>query len=92
MKNRGKKARSAGPVAETLQELRLQRGKTQVELAEVLMITQAALSKLERRSDVKVSTLRGYVECLGGELSIVAKFGDRAIKLELPHDPAPVSR
>jgi transcriptional regulator with XRE-family HTH domain len=92
MKSRGKRLRATGPVVEKLQELRVQRGMTQVELAEVLTVTQAALSKLERRRDVKVSTLRGYVEALGGELAVVAKFGDKAIGIELPNDPSPVSR
>jgi transcriptional regulator with XRE-family HTH domain len=92
MKQRGRKQRPPTSAVETLQELRLQRGVTQVELAEVLMVTQAALSKLERRSDVKLSTLRGFVEALGGELTVVAKFGDRAVGIALPYDPEPVSR
>jgi hypothetical protein len=58
----------------------------------ILVVTQAALSKLERRSDVRLSSLRGFVEGLGGELTVVAKFGDRAVGIDLPYDPAPVSR
>jgi transcriptional regulator with XRE-family HTH domain len=92
MPQRGRKQRSADQAVETLQELRVQRGVTQAALAEVLMVTQAALSKLERRSDVRLSSLRGFVEALGGELTVVAKFGDRAVGIDLPYDPAPVSR
>jgi transcriptional regulator with XRE-family HTH domain len=92
MKHRARKPRAAGPAVQTLQELRIQRGMTQVELAEVLTVTQAALSKLERRSDVKLSTLRAYVQALGGQLSVVAKFADKAVGIELPHDAAPASR
>lgn len=92
MKSRGKRTRSAGTVVETLQQLRRQRGVTQADLADVLMVTQAALSKLERRSDVKITSLRSFVEALGGELSITATFGDRSIGIELPSDPTPASR
>jgi transcriptional regulator len=65
---------------------------TQVELAEMLGVTQATLSKLERRADLKVSTLRRYVESLGGRLEIVARIGERSVTVELPYDPAPISR
>jgi transcriptional regulator with XRE-family HTH domain len=92
VKPRAQKRRGASDRIETLQELRVQTKMTQVELAEVLGVTQATLSKLERRADVKVSTLRAYVESLGGELEIVAKLGDRSVAVELPYDPAPISR
>lgn len=57
-----------------LQELRQARHLTQQELAEVLQMNQAAISKLEHQSDMYVSTLRRFVAALGGELRIVAHF------------------
>ncbi len=57
-----------------LQELRQALHLTQQELAEVLQMNQAAISKLEHQSDMYVSTLRRFVAALGGELRIVAHF------------------
>ena len=57
-------------------------GKTQVEVAEILDTTQSELSRLERREDYKLSTLRRYIEALGGELEIVARFADHAVKIK----------
>jgi DNA-binding XRE family transcriptional regulator len=56
-------------------------GKTQVEVAETSGISQAEISSAEQRKDHLVSTLRRYVEALGGELEVVARFGDKAVKL-----------
>ena len=64
-----------------LQELRKSRHMTQVELATVLKIDQAAVSKTEGRSDMYVSTLREYIRAMGGDLQLVAKFPDAEIKL-----------
>lgn len=61
----------------TLRQLREARRQSQEELAAKLRIQQAAVSKLERRADVYVSTLRKYVEAMGGTLEIVAKFPDQ---------------
>ncbi len=57
-----------------LQELRQALHLTQQELADVLQINQAAISKLEHQSDMYVSTLRRFVAAMGGELRIVAHF------------------
>lgn len=57
-----------------LQQLRKIAGVTQEDLATKLEITQAALSKLENRADVHVSTMRQYVEALGAKLQINAAF------------------
>ena len=46
-------------------------------MAEVLGIGQDSVSRLEQRSDLLISTLRGYVEALGGRLSLVAEFPDK---------------
>jgi DNA-binding XRE family transcriptional regulator len=56
-------------------------GKTQVELAKAAGATQGEISTAERRSDHLVSTLRRYVTALGGELEVVARFGDKTVKL-----------
>lgn len=61
----------------TLRELRTARKLTQVRLARTLGITQDSVSRLEKRSDVLLSTLRKTVEAMGGNLSLVAEFPDR---------------
>lgn len=70
-----------------LQELRKNRKVTQVEVAKAMKVEQAAVSKLERRDDMYVSTLREYVKALGGELKLVAAFPDAEIQLH-PFEPA----
>src|SRR5438132_14048427 len=62
----------------TLRELRKARKLTQVRIAKVLGITQDSVSRLEKRSDLLLSTLRKTVEAMGGKLSLVAEFPDRA--------------
>lgn len=64
-----------------LHELRRARELSQATLAELLEMDQGNLSKLEQRTDMYVSTLRRYVEALGGELEIVARFRDREYKI-----------
>ena len=64
-----------------LQELRAARKQTQVQLAQILHVNQAAVSKLERRADMYVSTLRSYIQAMGGDLDIVARFPDGAVRL-----------
>ena len=61
----------------TLQELRRARKLTQVRLAKALRITQDGVSRLERRTDLLLSTLRKSVEAMGGSLSLIAEFPDR---------------
>ncbi len=61
----------------TLKDLRQAMQKTQVELAETLHIGQEGVSRLEKRSDMLLSTLRSYVEAMGGKLELVARFPDR---------------
>lgn len=72
-------ARTAALIAEemTLQELRQARRLTQVRIAKVLGISQDGVSRLEKRSDFLLSTLRKTVEAMGGNLSLVAEFPDR---------------
>jgi transcriptional regulator with XRE-family HTH domain len=57
-----------------LQELRQAMHLTQQELADLLQMNQAAISKLEHQSDMYVSTLRRFVAAMGGDLRIVAHF------------------
>ncbi|MGH7966133.1 MAG: helix-turn-helix domain-containing protein [Candidatus Binatia bacterium] len=64
-----------------LQEVRTLLGKTQVEMAEALNMTQPEVSRLERRHDVRLSTLKRAVEALGGELEVFAAFGDKRVRL-----------
>jgi transcriptional regulator with XRE-family HTH domain len=65
----------------TLRELRRLLGVTQTELALRLKTTQGEVSQSERRDDSRLSTLRRYVEALGGKVEIIADFGDKRIKL-----------
>jgi transcriptional regulator with XRE-family HTH domain len=77
-KSRRKKIekRSTELIAEemTLQELRKAREKSQEVIAQKLHVKQAEVSKIERRTDMYVSTLRNYVQAMGGTLEIIAKF------------------
>ena len=60
----------------TLSELRKAHKLTQERLAESLGIGQEQISRLEQRSDLLLSTLRSYIEAMGGKLTIVAEFPD----------------
>ncbi len=61
----------------TLRELRRARKLTQVRMAKELGVTQDSVSRLEKRSDLLLSTLRKTVQAMGGSLSLVAEFPDR---------------
>jgi DNA-binding XRE family transcriptional regulator len=65
----------------TLRELRRGMAMTQVDVARTAEMTQSELSRLESRGDHRISTLRRYVEALGGELEVAAIFGGRRVKL-----------
>jgi DNA-binding XRE family transcriptional regulator len=64
-----------------LQELRLARGLSQEALAATLKVRQASISKLERRADMYISTLRSHIRAMGGELEIVARFPDGEVRI-----------
>ncbi len=92
-------ARAAQLIAEemTLQELRHARKLTQVRMAKALGIGQDGVSKLEKRADLMISTLRKTVEAMGGSLSLVAEFPDRDPVVlsgiaEVEPDPKPNGR
>ncbi len=67
-----------------LGRLREARGTTQVELAGALGVTQANVSRIEHQDDLYLSTLREYVEALGGHLQVAAIFDDQTILLTAP--------
>ena len=96
-------ARAADLIAEemTLRELRRARKLTQVRVAKALRISQDGVSRLERRTDLMLSTLRKSVEAMGGNLTLVVEFPDRAPvilsgiaedALPLPPRPAQLSK
>lgn len=62
-------------------QLRKDQKLTQKEVAEVMTIRQAAISKIERQEDILIKTLGRYIRALGGELEIKAKFPDREVTL-----------
>lgn len=62
--------------AQRLGELRAQRGLTQQGIADALDVSQANISRIEHEDDLYLSTLGAYVEALGGELDISARFPD----------------
>lgn len=64
-----------------LHELRRARDLTQTTLAKAMGTTQGEVSKIEQRTDVYLSTLRSYLEAMGGELEIVARFPDGAVRI-----------
>ncbi|MGH7688126.1 MAG: XRE family transcriptional regulator [Gemmatimonadaceae bacterium] len=69
-----------------LQDLRRARQLSQEDLAERLGASQPEVSKMESRADVYVSTVRRYIEAMGGELDIVARFPDGSVKINQFHD------
>ena len=61
----------------TLKDLRQAAQQTQAQLAAALGVGQDTISRLEKRSDMLLSTLRHYVESMGGQLNLVAQFPNR---------------
>jgi DNA-binding XRE family transcriptional regulator len=64
-----------------LDELRNARGLSQKMLAEALGIQQPAIAKMEKRTDMYISTLRSHIEAMGGRLEITAHFPDGTVKI-----------
>ncbi|WP_321897195.1 XRE family transcriptional regulator [Burkholderia cepacia] len=62
---------------DSLRELRLLAGKGQADIASALNIKQPSVSKIEKQTDMYISTLRNYVEALGGELELTVKLPKR---------------
>ncbi|CAN5471681.1 XRE family transcriptional regulator [soil metagenome] len=66
-----------------LHELRASRGVTQQDLATALGVSQANVSRVEHVDDVYLTTLRGYVEALGGHLHLSAVFDDETVEIAI---------
>lgn len=82
-----RKARIQGRIKVALEEmplaeLRQARKFTQQQIAQSLQIKQASISKMENQTDMYISTLRKYIETMGGELEIVAKFPEGSVKID----------
>jgi len=76
-----------------LSELRKERGISQAELAEILDKQQGEISKIERRQDVKLSTLRDYVSSVGGVLHVLARMPGGAVRsIEMEGKARPTSQ
>jgi len=78
----------------TLQDLRKARNLTQHQLAALLGKSQVTVAQMEKRSDLLLSTLRSYIEAMGGRLNLTVEFPDRApvhldglseIDVKVPH-------
>lgn len=77
-KGRATRAASLQPNSElSLKAMRRARSMTQQQLSNALDIGQDSVSRLERRSDLRISTLRAYVEALGGRLTLLAEFPEQ---------------
>ena len=61
----------------TLRDLRIAASQTQADMALALGVRQDTISRLEQRSDMLLSTMRRYVEAMGGQLDLVVKFPNR---------------
>lgn len=73
--------------AMALADLRRAQARTQQQLAETLNVNQAWVSRVERQTDMYLSTLRGYIEALGGELELAARFDNCVVRLDQIVDP-----
>ena len=62
-----------------LQDLRKSLGFTEEQMAEAIQRNQATASKMDHQSDIYVSTLKKFIEALGGHIKIVASFPDREV-------------
>jgi transcriptional regulator with XRE-family HTH domain len=75
-----------------LEELRGARELTQTQLAQVLQISQGAVSKVERRADMYISTLRSYIRAIGGDLQIRAVFPEGEVLINQFEDIDPLRK
>jgi predicted transcriptional regulator len=71
-----------------LAEVRHAMKLSQDEIARALHIGQGSVAKIEKRTDMYVSTLRRFIAAMGGELEIVARFADRSVKIKTFADVA----
>ena len=68
--------------AASLNQLREARSLTQANLARILGVNQGSVSKMEKRTDMYVSTLRGFIQAMGGQLQIKAVFPEGEVEIE----------
>jgi transcriptional regulator with XRE-family HTH domain len=80
--------KGAFPEAMPLRELRQDRNLSQEQLAHTLSVKQAAVSKLEKRTDMYISTLRNFIKAMGGDLEIIAKFPEGSVQISQFEDIA----
>lgn len=76
-KDRQERVQARAMELATLKDLRQAAEQTQAQMAAALGVRQDTISRLEKRSDMLLSTMRHYVESMGGKLELVAKFPDR---------------
>ncbi|HEX2079540.1 MAG TPA: XRE family transcriptional regulator [Longimicrobium sp.] len=67
----------------SLQKIRESRGLSQVAVAQKLQINQGALSRLERRTDMRLRTLRNLISAMGGELQLFAEFPNHTVRIQI---------
>jgi transcriptional regulator with XRE-family HTH domain len=65
-----------------LYQVREARNLTQVNLAKVLNVNQGAVSRMEKRTDMYVSTLRNFIQAMGGQLQVKAIFPEAEIEID----------
>lgn len=65
-----------------LAEVRRALKLSQEEIGQILQVGQGSVAKIEKRADMYVSTLRRFIEAMGGELEIVARFADHTVKIK----------
>jgi hypothetical protein len=75
----GKRHQELKREVKSLRELRLIAGKAQADVATALQIKQPSVSKIETQVDMYLSTLRAYVEAIGGELELVVRLRERPV-------------
>ncbi len=75
----GKRHQELKQEVKSLRELRLIAGKAQADVATALQIKQPSVSKIETQVDMYLSTLRAYVEAIGGELELVVRLRERPL-------------
>ena len=73
-----------------LNELRQARGLTQATLASLLHVEQPSIAKMEKRTDMYLSTLRNLVQAMGGDLVLTAKFPDGEVRINNFSDLGPI--
>jgi predicted transcriptional regulator len=79
----GRRARAEAEIEQlNLRALREAAGKTQAEVAQIVKMDQAEVSRLERREDHRLSTLRRYVQALGGDIEVYAVIDGKRVQLQ----------